>query len=232
MTVAANQPYFLPYLPYWQLIDCADLFLVSDDCAFMKGSWIPRNRILVNGNWQYFRIEIVDQSCHRLIKDTRVKDFEVEVKLKTLRMAYHRAPCFNEAYEVLERVLTFPERGLTEFLVNSIRVVCDYLWITTPIGYTSDIPGNGQLRREESIYHFCKYLGADTYVNATGGRALYSPAEFSAHGIQLRFLDSCAGPYKQYGHKFVPDLSIVDVMMFVPREQLREMLGKRVLSYE
>ena len=31
MTVAANQPYFLPYLPYWQLIDCADLFLVCDD---------------------------------------------------------------------------------------------------------------------------------------------------------------------------------------------------------
>ena len=232
MTVAANQPYFLPYLPYWQLIDCADLFLVCDDCAYMKGSWIPRNRILVNGRWQYFRIEIVDQSCHRLIKDTRMVDFDAANKLRTLWMAYHRAPCFNDAYEVLEKVITCPERGLSDFLVNSVRLICDYLGITTTIGFTSEVPGNGLLRREESIYHFCNYLGADTYVNATGGRALYSPSEFRAHGIELRFLDTRAGAYKQFGSGFVPGLSIVDAMMFVPREQLREMLDQRVLSYE
>ena len=227
MTISANQPYFLPYLPWWQLIDCADLFLVGDDYAFKKMSWIPRNRIVVNGQVQYFRVEVKDRSCHRLIRDTQLLPVNVDNKLRTLEMAYHKAPCFNEGYAVAERILRYKTLNLKDFLVHSIKLVCDYLYISTPIAFTSDVPGNGDLRYDERIFHFCKHFNADRYVNAIGGTGLYSPAKFRSRGIRLEFLRSEIPPYRQLADAAFPDLSVIDAMMFVPRERLRDMLDKR-----
>jgi len=232
MTISANQPYLLPYLPFWQLIDCADVFLVGDDYAYMKQSWIPRNRILVNGRVQYFRIEIEDQSCHRLISETRILPQVFPDKLRTLEMAYHKAPCFNEGYALAERIFTCKSLNLRDFLTHSIRQVCNYLYISTPIAFTSGVPGNSKLRFDERIYHFCSYYGADRYVNAIGGKALYSPELFRAHGLQLDFLHSRIQPYPQFGGEPVPGLSVIDAIMFVPRERLRDMLDQRSFSDE
>jgi len=231
MTISSNQPYFMPYLPYWQLIDCADLFLVGDDFSYRKSSWIPRNRILVNGRVQFFRIELRHQSSNTLIRDMEIVPPDLSVKLRTLEMAYHKAPCFAEGYALCERVLRFPSGNLCEFLTASIKEVCKYMYIDTPIGFTSDVPGNSEFRNKERIYHLCKYYGADTYVNATGGQALYDYDGFRSHGLRLAFLRTEIPAYKQLSDRFVPGLSVMDAVMFLSREQLRDMLDKRSFIY-
>lgn len=229
MILTSHQPYFLPYLAYWQLIHLADRFLIGDDFAFMKGGWIPRNRILVQGVPVYFRIEVRHQSCNRLISETRLVDFPLTDKLRTLEMAYHKAPCFEAGYALIEQILRNPERRLSVFLEDSIRIVSAYLGITTPIGRTSDLPGNRLLRREERVYDLCHRLGADTYVNAIGGTRLYDREAFARQGIRLKFLQSRHTPYAQFGGRFVEKLSILDAVMFTPRERLHEMLDQYTL---
>ena len=229
MILTSHQPYFLPYLAYWQLIHLADRFLIGDDFAFMKGGWIPRNRILVQGVPAYFRVEVRHQSCNWLISEMQLVDFPLTDKLKTLEMAYHKAPCFEAGYALVEQILRNPERRLSVFLEDSIRAVSAYLGITTPIGRTSDLPGNRQLRREERVYDMCHRLGADTFVNAIGGTRLYSREAFARQGIRLKFLQSWHMPYAQYGGPFVEKLSILDAVMFNPRERLREMLDQYTL---
>lgn len=229
MIVASHQPYFLPYLPYWQLIHMADRFLIGDDFAFMKGGWIARNRILVQGSPQYLRMEVQDRSSFRLISETLRAPLPVDNKLRTLEMAYHKAPFFKDGFSLAEEVICCPERNLAEFLEHSIRTVCAYLGITTPIGHTSDLPGNRLLKREERIYDFCHRLGADRYVNAIGGRAMYHGEEFALQGIRLQFLQSWHTPYPQFGGPFVEKLSILDAIMFNSREQLHEMLDQYTL---
>lgn len=226
MTVAGNQPYFLPYLGYWQLIHAADRFLIADDIDYIKGGWINRNRILIDGNPHYFRVEKAGHAESRLIRDKQVSmnPFGVKEKLKTLEMAYRRAPCFAEGYALAERILTWPERNLSLFLEHSIREVCAYLGITTPLGRTSDLPGNNLLRREERIYDFCRRLGADTYINLPGGQKLYDYREFARHGIRLRFILPNLTPYVQFGRPFVERLSILDAIMFNPPDTLHAML--------
>lgn len=226
MTLAANQPYFLPYFPYWQLIAAADTFLVSDDYAFMKGSWIPRNRILVNGRIQYFRIEIEDQSCHRFIKDTRLALFDVREKLRTLEMAYHKAPNFNDGYALAERILMNPETNLALFLEASIRELCGYMGIETKLLRTSGLPGNCLLRKEKRIFDFCRRMGAERYINAIGGQSLYDKELFRREGIELHFICSEAEPYDQGGFPFVPGLSVIDVIMYNSREAVHERIGQ------
>ena len=225
MTLAANQPYFLAYFPYWQLIASADAFLVADDFAFMKGSWIPRNRILVNGRPHFIRIEVRHRSSHTLIKDMSVAPVDVNNKLRTIEMAYHKAPFFADGYALTERILRCADDNLAGFLINSMREVCTHLGIDTPFIKTSDIQDNCLLHREERIYDFCRRLGADRYINPIGGQKLYEREAFRRHGIDLRFIHSEAGPYDQGCSPFVPDLSVLDAIMFNSREALHERLG-------
>ena len=226
MTLSGNQPYLLPYLGYWQLIHAADRFLIADDYDFIKAGWVNRNRILLNGAPYYLRVEMVEHTPSRLIMDKRVamKPAWLNDKLRTLEMAYHRAPFFAQGYALAERILTYPERNLALFLEHSIQEVCAYLGITTPISRSSELTGNSRFRREERIYDFCARLGADTYINLPGGQKLYDYGAFAAHGIRLRFIQPILKPYKQFGDRFVERLSILDAIMFNPPDALHAML--------
>lgn len=224
MVLAAHQPYFIPYLAYWQLIGAVDHFLIADDYAFMKQGWINRNRILVNGKPNYFRIEVNGQSSYRYINKTELLPISVEDKMKTVYMAYHKAPFYAEGSRLIEEILSFPELNLSKFLSNSIFKICDYLGIDTAISYTSEIPGNNSFHLEQRIYDFCKAHGAEVYVNAIGGQDLYHFDEFRQHGIKLRFINSSHPEYKQFGDDFVGHLSILDAIMFNSKEELQWML--------
>ena len=226
MTLAANQPYFLPYFPYWQLIAVADVFLISDDYAFKKRSWITRNKILVNGEPHYFRIEVEHQSCHKLIMDTFIAAEQIENKLRTLEMAYHKAPNFSSGYELAERILQNEDRNLASFLTFSIREICSYLGIETQLRNSSEFPGNRHMRKEKRVYDFCRLLDADRYINAIGGQQMYKKDAFKEQGIDLFFICSEAAPYKQGRSAFVPGLSVLDAIMFNSREALHERLGQ------
>ena len=217
MTLSANQPYFLPYFPYWQLIHAADRFLIADDYAYMMGSWIPRNRILLNGKPTYFRVEVDGASCHRLIGEMRLLPLQREKKLRTLEMAYSRAPFFREGMDLATRIFACQEPLLVHFLTASMREVCAYLGIDTPFGTTSSLPGNALLKREERIYDFCHRLGATRYINAIGGQALYHFDDFRRQGIRLQFLRSTA----VLTH---PQLSVLDAIMNHSRDELHTLL--------
>ena len=216
MILASHQPYLFPYLGYWQLINAADLFLIGDNFSYMRKSWINRNHILINGNPNWFRIEVEDASSFRSIIDTKLKPIGLKNKLRTLEMAYHKAPYFADTFELASRVLRFDSGGmLAPFLENSIREVCAYLGIETPIGRTSDYPGNSDFKREFRIYDMCRRAGADVYINAPGGQALYDFDAFREHGIELRFLQPELRPYPQFGAPFVPSLSIYEFLLFL-----------------
>ena len=229
MILAANQPYFLPYLAWWQLIKAADLFLISEDYSFIKSGWICRNRILVEGKPWFFRIEVRKRSSHKLIKDMEIVTPKVEKKLKTLAYAYRKAPFFDNGIALTERILRFPGTNLADFLENSIREVCEYLSIAPPLIRSSELTGNSLFKREERIYDACHRTGADTYINAIGGTALYSRDDFARHGITLKFLDSGLPEYPQFRRPFVEKLSILDAIMFNSREALQTMLDDYTL---
>ena len=76
------------------------------------------------------------------------------------------------------------------------------------------------------MLHICGLLGADEYFNSVNGVPLYEPhrAEFEAAGIELRFPKMRPIEYPQFKNEFVPNLSIIDVMMFNSREECRRLL--------
>ena len=226
MILAANEPYFLPYLGYWQMIAASDLFLVGDDFTYQPRKWANRNLIVVNRRPFWFRVDVKGASSFRYINEIELCPVNSRYLLRVLEMAYRRAPFFADGYALAQRILAFDEGGmLYSFLENSIREVCRYLSIGTPFGRTSDYPGNSSLHREKRIFDLCERSGADVYLNLPGGQALYRYDDFRRHGIDLRFIDPHLEPYPQFTDEFIPRMSILDAIMFNSREQLHDMLA-------
>lgn len=215
LKVAVMQPYFFPYLGYWQLIGAVDVFVIYDDVSFIKRGWIHRNRILRDGEPAFINVPVSRASQNRLICELDV-DGATPWRRKletTLQTVYGRAPCFDEAFPLVCEIIDYPGISLADFLTHGIVTLARTLGIGTEIRESSRRYGNETLRGEARIIDICRQESADTYVNPAGGRALYEATHFHTHGLKLRFLESTPNPYPQRAGGFVPMLSIVDTLM-------------------
>lgn len=225
--IGIMQPYFFPYIGYWQLINAVDKFVVYDNIQYTKKGWINRNYYLLNGQKTLFTVNIEKASdyldiCERLISSEYKRD-KLVVRLQS---AYKGAPMYGEVFDLVANIIRFSSCNLFEYIVNSIVQVCAYLGIRTEIIVSSSLNNEPFLKSEERVIAFCKELGGHTYINAIGGMELYSRAHFAKENLMLRFLEAQPIEYKQWGGEFVPWLSVIDLMMFNSKEQLSQMLNK------
>jgi WbqC-like protein len=220
------QPYFLPYIGYFQLISAVDVFVVYDTIQYTKKGWINRNRMLRSGEPATFTLPLRSDSDYLNVRDRELaEDFDPRRLIRQFEGAYRRAPRYAETMPLVERILTCPERNLFAYLEWSIRATCDHLRIETRIERSSAIDVDHRLRREERVIALCKALGATSYVNPPGGVDLYDAADFAANGVELQFLRPRPFTYRQFGDPFVPSLSIVDVLMFNDLADVRERIA-------
>ena len=221
MRLGIMQPYFLPYIGYFQLIAAVDQFIVYDNIKYTKKGWINRNRFLQNGKDAMFSLSLKKDSdsldvCEREL----ASDFDREKLLNQLRGAYRRAPHFEQTLSLIEQVVRYPETNLFVFLHNGIVQVCAHLGITTKIIVSSEVDIDHQLQAQDKVLALCEAVDATTYVNAIGGVELYSKKTFQQRGIELQFIQSKPFDYVQFDGAFVPWLSIIDVMMFNAPERI------------
>lgn len=226
MTLGIMQPYFLPYLGYWQLLAAVDRFVIYNNIKYTKQGWINRNRYLRDGSDVFFTLPLKKGSDVLNIDERSIAgDFDPDSLLKPIESAYRKAPHFASAFAVFEAIVRSTPRNLFEFLHNGLLLTAEYLEITTPIVVSSTIPIDLDLKAEARVIALCGALGATRYVNFIGGQKLYSPEHFNAAGIDLKFIRSRPIEYTQFGQLFVPSLSILDVMMFNSRDTARGMVG-------
>ena len=222
MKLAIMQPYFLPYIGYFQLIAASDVFIVYDNIKYTKKGWINRNRMLQNGADVIFSVSLKkDSDSLDIVERELASDFNRDKLLNQFKGAYRRAPYFDQTFPLIEQLVRYEEANLFRFLHHSIVKICDHFGITTDIRISSDIAIDHALQNQEKVIALCEATGARTYVNAVGGMELYSRETFQQKGIELKFIKSKPFEYAQLGNEFVPWLSIIDVMMFNPLDTNR-----------
>ena len=228
MKLGIMQPYFFPYIGYWQLLNEVDVYVIYDDVNFIKGGWINRNRILVNGKPTYFNVQMKGASPFKKINEVEVSDDAVFKRklLSTLKMSYSKAPYFEQIYPIIENIINNKESSLSRYLEYSIRTIANYLDMNTKIIVSSNIEKNNELKGKEKVIHICNILGATDYINAIGAQEMYDYESFDENGIQLNFLKTNDIIYRQYSDEFVPYLSIIDVLMFNSKEEVKNLLNQ------
>ena len=225
MKLGIMQPYFLPYIGYWQLINAVDKYVIYDDVQFIKGGWINRNNILINGQKQLFNLILSGASPNILINEITVQDNQTKL-IRTIELNYKKAPMYQQVFPLFLHIMEHSDKNLAKFIGNSIVEISKYLSIETEFIYSSTLDKDNTLRAQDKILNICKLLNANKYINAIGGADLYSKDDFNKVGIELSFLETKIEPYKQFKNEFVPYLSILDVLMFNDVESINIMFNK------
>lgn len=229
MKLAIMQPYFFPYIGYFQLINAVDEFVIYDNIEFTKKGWINRNRILVNEADAIITLPLKKDSDYLHVKDRYLAEtWEIERKkmLNRITESYRKAPCFKETYEVIEKCILYEDRNLFKFILHSLQTLMQYLNIKTNLVISSSILVDHQLKSDAKVMAICKERGADMYINPIGGIVLYDKNHFKQNNLELQFQKSNSITYKQFNNDFLPWLSIIDVMMFNSKEEINKFLSE------
>lgn len=209
------QPYFFPYIGYWQLIHAVDRFVIYDDVNYIKGGWINRNRILINGKPVFITAPLRQSSPYKRICDLSLQKTPGwrDKLVRSVEITYGKAPCFGKVFPVIENLIRHKADNLAEYLAHQILTLSRFMGIETDFVTTGRGYGNNSLSGQERIIDICRREGANTYINPQGGQALYDTETFRKAGIDLRFIIMRPLPYPQRVVGFVPCLSIIDALM-------------------
>jgi hypothetical protein len=212
LRIAVMQPYFFPYIGYYQLMAAIDHFVLLDDVNFIKRGYVNRNEILLNGKRHRITLELRNASQNRKIDEIAIGTNGGKL-LETIRHAYAHATHFASVYPLIAESVFDSGPLLIDVLEMSIRKTRELLDISTEISRSSGLGIDEDVRGEDRIISLCNALHADEYINPPGGRGLYHRSSFENHGIRLFFLEPRLEPYAQQSENFVPGLSIIDVLM-------------------
>lgn len=223
MSIAIMQPYLFPYVGYFQLVHVSDTFVFYDDVNFINRGWINRNRILLNGKDHVFTVSCKDASQNKLIKDIEVLDDAkgVQKTLATMQAAYKKAPHFAAVYPLIESILTMAD-GVTiaGMAIESVVKICNFLGLDRKFKISSREYNNQELKKADRLIDICHIEGIDHYVNAPGGREIYTKEYYLENRVKIDFLISEKYEYVQFKNEFVPWLSIIDILMFNNKEDI------------
>ncbi|MBU3822752.1 WbqC family protein [Flavobacteriaceae bacterium XHP0103] len=235
MTLGIMQPYFMPYLGYLALINHVDQFILFDTPQYIRHGWIERNRVLkLSGAPMYIKVPLLKHHQDTPICSISINN-SIDWKSKIFAQLAHykkKAPYYNNVIELLETVFENEYTSIVDLNYKSLLIICNYLDIKTPISIWSEMnlaiePVNAP---DEWALHISKALKAKSYFNPPGGRSFFDNEKYRMAGIDLRFLEISAEPYKQFGQDFIGYLSILDVMMFCDKEEIKLMINNVTIS--
>jgi hypothetical protein len=234
MKIAIMQPYFFPYLGYFQLINAVDQWIAFDNIQFIDKGWINRNRILHPNHskeWQFITIPLSKRGQFDKICDISIKsdiDWKSEILGKLTVYKNFKAPYYNEVVGLVEKVFETKEENLSKFIVRSLRLICDYLDIKTKIQIQSEMSLDLPITKHPGQWalNISEKLGASEYINPMGGYNIFDEKEFMKKKIKLTFLKPNLSHYKQSWFKdFKAGLSILDLLMFIDVDYLSDMIN-------
>lgn len=223
------QPYFFPYIGYFQLIDSVDCFYVFDDVNYIKKGWINRNYLQTPQGKQLFVVPIQKASQNRKINNHILTDDQQwkSKLLKTIELNYSKKKCYKSVIDLIKEIIFFEDNNLSSYLVNSIRLISKYLDIKTIIHDSTSKFENQELSGEQRIIDICKKSGATTYHNPIGGKDLYDKNHFKNEGLNLKFVEPTIVSEEETEGSYN---SILDLMMNKDKGELLELLKQYKLQ--
>ena len=193
MKIAVMQPYFFPYVGYFQLISSVDLFVIYDCVQFPRRGWVHRNKLTSAGaKISWLTLPLKKSSISTTIKRLEFMeeaDYLIENRLRKFPLIYN----YIMDKKVKIGIYTNGNINLVKYLERTINEVSEYFSINTNFIRSSSLNIPNEYIGENRIIQIAKCLNASTYINSTGGIGLYNYKTFKDNKIELRFLSSYKG---------------------------------------
>jgi hypothetical protein len=254
MKLAIMQPYFFPYIGYFQAIKAVDKYILYENLDYITQGWMHRNRILVkNQKTVYINVKLVGKSSNKKINEIElVQNYIWKKKLiNSIDLNYRGSLFFDDVFPLIKNLIEHEEKYLFIYNSNIINKICEFLDIKTTIetknnnylylenaldnlaetNYLSqpDLLKTNPIKKVSRVIKICQKEKATTFINAIGGLQLYSKEEFKDYGIDLLFIESKPYQYNQFSDTFHPHLSIIDVLMHNGKEGTKHLINNYIL---
>lgn len=238
MKLAIMQPYFFPYVGYFQAIHAVDKYILYENLDYITEGWMHRNRILVkNQNPIYINAHIVGKSSNKKIKEIELVQNNSWKKktLNSISLNYRGSNFYDETFALIEPLILNDPKYLFEFNANIIKKISIYLDLKTQIISSNknleqlehdlntidkndysifpELKKTMPIKKVARVLKICEIEKATVFINAIGGMELYTKDEFKKYNIDLFFIETKPYSYKQFSNNYFPHLSIIDVLM-------------------
>ena len=231
MSLALMQPYFMPYIGYFQLIHCVDSWISFDSAQYIKAGWINRNRIvnpMQKVGWQYIGIPLLKHNSSAKISQILIDD-RICWRRKILGKLsiYAKAPYFDQTIELVENCFQCDSPHLSEFLFNSIELVCNHLGIQGNLLRFSrlEVDLDKASHAGEWGAIVSKAHNADEYINSPGGKQFFRLQDYQSRGVKLKFINPLIRKYIHSNQLQIESLSILDTLMWCGREETMDIIS-------
>ena len=230
MKIGIIQPYFLPYIGYFALINAVEKFIYLDDVQYMRRGWVNRNRMKIVNKWQYFSIPIKKTALTSNINEIYITDDKkyIEKLKESIRHSYSKTPYYRDIIKLLYDFI-IPSQNISKMDIQLTNEICNYLEIKTEMLVSSQINQDGEKNGVDKMVEICKRVNGDHYINPIGGINLYSKDRFQKAEIKLNFIKMNEIRYFQGNHEFIPNLSIIDVLMWNSKKDIQSFLKDFIL---
>jgi len=212
MKLAIMQPYFLPSIYYWQMLNNVDKFIILDDVSFMPKKFIHRNFIIHNNKKIQLTVTLKKKSLNRLINQHEI--LNISNFYKIINFVYKNEKNYNDIIYLIDRSF-FGEKNLSKAITNLLANISSYLGIKTEFIFSSSIMGFKK-KGEEQLIQICNHFKAKSYINLSGGKNIYNKSNFLENNISLQFVNN--GKYPQ-------DISIIDYLMKKDKAELMKIIN-------
>lgn len=254
MKLSIMQPYFFPYIGYFQGINAVDKYILYENLDYIKDGWMHRNRILVKHREPTFiTVNLQQKSINKKIYEMKL-DSRINWKqdiIKSIFFNYKGSKYFEEFFPIVELIVLAQYDNLHDYNCNCIKSICDFLEINTQIQTNNtiyleleELLENNEFKKYNfnpvlrktcptkktaRVLEICINENANIFINAIGGIDLYKKEEFDQYGVKLYFINSLPYEYKQFSNTFFSNLSIIDVLMHCGREKTIRLLDNYTL---
>jgi hypothetical protein len=228
--VAIMQPYFFPYVGYFQLIEKVDHFIFLDNVNYFKKGFINKNYFYTKSHPQKFILPIKKASQNKLISQLEYEENKRKF-LSAFDHIYSKSKNFRLVRNIINETV-FPEnQNVAQVNARSVMTVLDYLGIEKTFSFASEFVGLEFEDAESRQLAICKEISASVYINPANGMHLYNPKSFATANVDLRRFD--AQPNGNFGllekfENFNP--SILHLLCNLEKAKICELISQGVLS--
>lgn len=213
--IAIVQSNYIPWIGYFQLINSVDEFVLFDDVQFTRRDWRNRNKIKTSNGAQWLTIPVESKGNYfQKIKDVRVVDSNWRGNhWANIKNNYNKAPFFDEIAEILNSPYHLDNSiNLSEINYQFILAINEYVGVKTKLSWSSDYHLEDE--RSERLASIALQAGASTYVSGPSAKSYLDIEPFESNGLSVEWFNyGKYDAYPQLWGDFIPDLSIIDLLM-------------------
>ncbi|HEY4640544.1 MAG TPA: WbqC family protein [Thermoanaerobaculia bacterium] len=215
-TVVIEQPNYVPWIGYFDLIRQSDVWVWYDDVQYTKRDWRNRNRIAADAaEWLTIPVATKGRFTQRIC-DVEIDDAQPwrRQHLDSIRRCYARAPFFQPMFAMMEAALSASDSRLADLTIRLNESICALLGLRPLFKRSSHIPG-AVVGRDQRLISICRAVEGNVYLSGPAARAYIDPRAFAAAQIELRYIIYDYPPYARDRRAFVPNLSILDALAWL-----------------